>query len=207
EERATEEFRVVARGHFLERHGDALEEVVVTHPVLEPLTRRRAVHIGVQQYRRHLGGKADDDRLRHPVHDPRAHGEGISRAVLVGRNRDHRVTAFLGLLDEPFPESLVGIEFVAVVGGCLRSHSGYCAASTHTNGGGATSHVVGRRASAAPPIQPTSASTSSLTSKFEYTFWTSSQSSSASISRKTFRAVSASSGTCTEGRKLASADS
>src|SRR6059036_277121 len=55
--------------------------------------------------------------------------------------------------------------------------------------------------------QPTSASTSSDTSKLAYTFWTSSQSSSASISLKTFFAPSASSGTLTDGRKVRSADS
>jgi len=48
---------------------------------------------------------------------------------------------------------------------------------------------------------------SSLTSKLAYTFCTSSLSSSASISLKTLRAPSASSGTCIEGRKVGSAES
>ncbi len=55
--------------------------------------------------------------------------------------------------------------------------------------------------------QPTAAMTSSETSKLAHTFWTSSLSSSASISRKTFGAASASSSTVTLGTNEASADS
>ena len=55
--------------------------------------------------------------------------------------------------------------------------------------------------------QPTASITSSLTSKLAHTFCTSSESSRASISRKTFLAPSSSSGTLTEGRNDASAES
>jgi hypothetical protein len=86
---------------------------------------------------------------------------------------------------------------------------------THRHTALSSEHLFGTRLRSAaddsvddaPKRQPTRSITSSLTSKFAHTFWTSSESSSASIRRKTFLAPSSSSGTLTEGRNEASAES